>query len=234
MKKPAGNMYSFIDEIWNPVRGKCLFDCSYCYAKRWGAVNPPHLNEQVLNKDLGENKFIFICSGCDLFAPDIPALWVNQIIEKTSKYYKNRYLWHTKNPRRLTELIDPLPNDIACVTVESNRAYPAVSKAPFPFERISYIREWHAGKMITVEPVMDFDTDIFTGMIKEAGPVQVNIGADSGGNGLPEPPAGKILELIENLKPYMTVHLKKNLIRIIGMPAYLKHALKTIEGGKGK
>jgi hypothetical protein len=42
----------------------------------------------------------------------------------------------------------------------------------------------------------------------------VNIGADSGKNGLPEPPAWKIEELVDGIEKHTTVHLKKNLERL--------------------
>ena len=28
-----GNMYKFVNYTWNPIKGKCLHDCSYCYMK---------------------------------------------------------------------------------------------------------------------------------------------------------------------------------------------------------
>jgi hypothetical protein len=68
--------------------------------------------------------------------------------------------------------------------------------------------------MITIEPIMDFNLDRFSQMIIEAAPAQVNIGADSGHNGLPEPSAEKIEALINALKPPIIVHLKDNLSRI--------------------
>jgi hypothetical protein len=46
-------------------------------------------------------------------------------------------------------------------------------------------------------------------------PFQVNIGADSGNNGLPEPPKGKVLELVSELETFTKVVLKKNIWRII-------------------
>ncbi len=68
--------------------------------------------------------------------------------------------------------------------------------------------------MITIEPIMDFNLDVFVQMIVEANPVQVNIGADSGRNGLPEPSSEKIGNLIEALRPHTKIHLKNNLSRI--------------------
>ena len=73
MLKSKSNMYRFIDERWNPVKGRCPFDCSYCYVKRWGNTQKPlHLDVKELRRDLGRDKFIFVCSGCDLFHPDVP------------------------------------------------------------------------------------------------------------------------------------------------------------------
>jgi hypothetical protein len=102
------------------------------------------------------------------------------------------------------------------VTIESNRAYPDISKAPFPAERITRLKEWEGKRMITVEPVMDFDLGPFIGMISEAGPAQVNIGADSKNKNLPEPPPEKIQEFISALETFTKVHIKPNLGRLLG------------------
>jgi hypothetical protein len=219
-------MYTFVTDRWNPVRGECPYKCAYCYVKRWGRVQKPlYLNEKVLLSPLGSGKYYFICSGCDLFHPDVPEEWIAAVRKQTMLYPDNKYLWHTKNPQRLVELIEPGPNDIACVTIESNKGYPCITKAPLPIERITYLSKWEGKRMITVEPVMDFDLDIFTGMILEAEPVQVNIGADSGGHGLAEPPPSKIEMLIENLERYTNVHRKANLDRILKLGSAKKHPL---------
>ena len=213
----AKNMYTFVDERWNPVRGKCMFDCSYCYTKQWNRTYPLRLDEKVLKKDLGRGKYIFICSGCDLFAPDVPIEWIYRVLEHTRKYPENRYLWHTKNPLRLSSIIKPEANDIACVTIETNRYIPStISNAPMPIIRMEYLRDlWEGKRMITVEPIMDFDLDLFPGMILEARPMQVNIGADSRKCGLPEPPKEKIIALISELEKFTTVYKKSNLGRVL-------------------
>ena len=220
------NMYTFITDRWNPLKGKCKFECSYCYMKKWGEPKPLRLDEKVLRKNLGEGEFIFVCSGCDLFAPDVPREIIELIVDQTLHYPKNKYLWHTKNPWRLVSLIEPGPNDIACVTIESNRGYPQITKAPLPIERITWLNKWEGKRMITVEPILDFDLDLFAGMILEANPIQVNIGADSGGNKLPEPPAIKVIELIDRLEhEYIKVHIKKNLDRLLNPPKAKKHPI---------
>jgi len=52
-------------------------------------------------------------------------------------------------------------------------------------------------------------------MLKECEPLQVNIGADSGKNGLPEPPIEKVLELVAELEKFTTIHNKSNLGRLL-------------------
>jgi hypothetical protein len=54
----------------------------------------------------------------------------------------------------------------------------------------------------------------FSEMILSCNPRQVNIGADSGNNHLPEPPPEKIADLIEALRPFTKVYLKPNLKRL--------------------
>jgi protein gp37 len=210
-------MYSFVTHQWNPVRGKCPYNCSYCYVGRWGNVQKPlYIDRKDLKSPLGAGRFVFICSGCDLFHPDVPGDWIADVRNHTLQYLDNRYLWHTKNPQRLVELIEPGPNDVACVTIESNIGREKISMAPAPFERAMYLRKWKGYKMITVEPIMDFDFDVFIELILSCEPNHVNIGADSGHNGLPEPTPGKIEQLVDALEANgIAVYLKKNLSRLI-------------------
>jgi DNA repair photolyase len=222
-KKKSGrsDMYYFIDRRWNPVRGACGYRCTYCYVNRWGNTPKPiHLDEKVLREDLGSGDFIFVCSGCDLFHPDVPNEWIERVIAHTKKYPENRYLWHTKNTERALEFQDLLgEQDTLCITIESDYIRPNISSAPPPNMRSTYLDMIKIKYMITIEPIMNFSLELFAEMItdNEPGchPVQVNIGADSGGNNLPEPPREKIERLIELIAPYTTVHLKPNLRRIL-------------------
>ena len=34
LNKSNGNMYDFVTDTWNVVKGKCPHNCSYCYMKR--------------------------------------------------------------------------------------------------------------------------------------------------------------------------------------------------------
>jgi len=217
IKKSTGNMYKWITHTWTPVRGKCPYNCAYCYVGRWGQQQKPlHLDQKELRSNLGSGNYIFVCSGCDLFHPDVPESWIADVRNQTLQYPVNKYLWHTKNPQRLVELIEPGPADVVCVTIESNINRSNISAAPAPYERAMYLRKWEGRKMITVEPIMDFDVVQFSSLLLSCQPDQVNIGGDSGKNNLPEPFSWKIEALVEALEDNgITVHLKKNLNRLV-------------------
>jgi protein gp37 len=221
LNKASGNMYDFVTHTWNPVKGGCPYHCSYCYVgrmmKRYGKEQGPlHLDEKELRTKLGTGNFIFVCSGCDLFHPGVSDDWICAVLAISLMYPDNRYLWHTKNPDRILYFSDVIPvKDYICATIESNIPWPGISNAPQPYDRIDSLRKLNPKKMITVEPIMDFDVLTFSEMILSCEPDHVNIGADSGHNHLPEPPAEKIAALIGALRSHnIRVHLKKNLGRL--------------------
>ena len=83
-----GDMYKFVNYTWNPIKGKCLHDCSYCYMKQINPnANPPRLAEYELNTDLGCGRSIFIGSSTDMFAEDIPSEWIARVLDYC---YQNR------------------------------------------------------------------------------------------------------------------------------------------------
>jgi hypothetical protein len=68
---------------------------------------------------------------------------------------------------------------------------------------------------VTIEPIMDFDLEEFVIELKQCNPIQVNIGADSGNNNLPEPSKEKLLALINELKKFKVIDQKRNLSRLL-------------------
>jgi hypothetical protein len=52
-------------------------------------------------------------------------------------------------------------------------------------------------------------------MIRRCNPKQVNIGADSGNNHLPEPSKENLLALIDELKKFTIIDQKRNLARLL-------------------
>ena len=224
LRKATGNMYDFLTHIWNPVKGKCGYDCSYCYMRKMerfphiARINrgETYLDEKEMRTNLGEGNYIFVCSSCDLFHDDIPGEWIRRIMEYANSSY-NRFLWHTKNPRRALEFQECFSNtDMLCVTVETNREYPEISKAPSPLSRFHAIGDWGKPWMLTMEPILDFNLEDLAVYLGRNVPVQVNIGADSGRNNLPEPSPEKLKELIGWLESKgVAVHQKKNLGRLL-------------------
>ena len=214
MNISKGNMYGFVSHTWNAIKGSCFHDCSYCYVKRWGNLNPVRFDEKELRTKLGQGNFIFVGSSNDMFAAEMSSEWIQRTIDHCMKF-DNQYLFQTKNPGRLIEFELP-QNSVVCTTIESNRFYPEImSNSPSPSERVEAMSRIELPKYVTIEPILDFDIDELVEMIKSCKPIQVNIGADSGNHKLPEPSGEKVLELIGELNRYTTVKQKKNLKRIV-------------------
>ena len=208
-----GNMYEFVTHTWNTVKGECFHNCSYCYMKRWGKQKLVRFDEKELKTNLGNGNFIFVGSSNDMWAQNIDENWIQRTLYHCSKY-DNSYFFQTKNPQNLRR--DLIPNASVCVTLETNRHYPEImNNCPTPEQRVEQMRLIKHPLYITLEPMMDFDLPEFVEMLKSCEPIQVNLGADSGGNGLPEPPEEKVLQLIDELQKFTTIHNKVNLKRLL-------------------
>jgi DNA repair photolyase len=220
LRKQKGNMYGFVDRTWNTIKGKCPHDCKYCYMKKWGQQPELHFDEKELRTKLGENHFIFVGSSCDMFANNISEEWINKTIEHCNKYPTNKYLFQSKDPSGFLNFAYEMDDKfILATTIETNRkTYINKYSGGSSFkDRIEGIRCCSVlyKTMITIEPIMDFDIFVMIEKIKEVSPFQVNIGADSGYNNLPEPSKEKILELILELEKFTTVFRKSNLGRLL-------------------
>jgi DNA repair photolyase len=221
LKPSSGNMYTWVSHQWNPIKGKCLHDCSFCYVERWGELPPVHFAEKELKefdrdcKKFGPGLFIFVGSSCDMFADDIPKQWIYDALNKCNEY-KNKYLFQSKNPDRIGRFIDCLTVPfVVCTTLETNRWYPDIMRnAPKIEDRVSGMESLKVKKYVTIEPIMDFDLESFVELVKRCEPEKVNIGADSGNNGLPEPSMDKVSALIDELKKFTTIAQKRNLNRL--------------------
>ena len=217
-----GNMYSWVTHTWNTVKGKCPHDCSYCYMHRWGNQKPIRFDESELLADLGQDNTIFVCSSCDMWANDIPGGWIERTLEYCRRF-DNDYLFQSKNPRAFLQIIEFFPEWLPekvrfCTTIESNKYYyPEMGKTNYPQNRATcmFLIPNKYQKYVTIEPVMDFDLDDMIELIKICHPVQVNIGADSGNNRLPEPSKEKLIQLIEALKEFTIIDQKRNLSRLL-------------------
>ena len=217
-----GDMYKFVNYTWNPIKGKCLHDCSYCYMKQINPnANPPRLAEYELNTDLGCGSSIFIGSSTDMFAEDIPSEWIARVLDycyqNSNMLLPNAYLLQSKNPKRFLEFINHpiMERVIFCTTIETNRFYPKImNNAPKIGERVEAMEEiarLGRSTMVTAEPLMQFDHEEMVSFIRRCSPKLVNIGRNSCRRiVLPKPTQEEVQQLIAELKSFTKVNVKDN------------------------
>lgn len=211
-------MYSWVTHTWNPIRGRCPHDCSYCYMKQF-PVGRLRFDKDELQTDLGAGKTIFVGSSCDMFAGPVVTDWIDAVLKKCREFNRNRYLFQSKNPQRMGEFIMSIPEkSILGTTLESNRIY-EISKAPSISERVKWLKAISDSIafdfIISIEPILDFDLEPFVKMIRSIEPCFVSVGADSKNNKLPEPTSKKIRQLITALREFTNVKIKNNLQRLL-------------------
>ena len=219
LKKSVGNMYFWLEATHSHLGGECQHKCSYCYigTSRFGRAErycgPIRLIQKEFNVQYDKPTLTKVCGKYpatifiehmnDLFAKDVPANFIFQILAHCNKYPENTYVLQTKNPSRFNEFWAALPpNRILGTTIESNRHYPAVmGDSPLPEERYKAMKEL-SGKarlFVTIEPVLSFSIDELAKWIAEIKPEFLNLGADSKGQNLPEPTVAEIMALVAKL-----------------------------------
>jgi hypothetical protein len=224
-KKDYTNMYRLSVSQWNPFVG-CDFGCVYCrnsfqgQLKRWAKGNceqcytfAPHKHENRLSQQLprtGYEQFIFTCSSGDIAF--CPTEYLIKIVSRIKKEREKVFLIQSKYPKTFKRINFP-GNAVLGVTLETNRdeLYKGISKAPRPSQRYEdFLKVNHPVKMVTVEPVMDFDLEIMVNWIEDINPCMVWLGYDSRKNHLPEPELEKVKTLYWELgRRGFTVVLKK-------------------------
>lgn len=225
LKKSAGNMYPWVTHTHSFLGGECPHKCVYCYvdnprfgrAERYtGAIR---LIEAEFKVNYGTGKTIFIEHMNDLFSKEVPSEFIAKIMDHCKKWPENTYVFQTKNPARyMAGSFGTWPkNFILGTTIETNREMPGISEAPDPMSRIRAMSRLFntIPKFITIEPVLDFDVDVFAAMIASVKPFFVNLGADSKDHNLPEPTVEKVMALVAKLDEYgIELREKHNLQRL--------------------
>lgn len=217
-------MYDFVTHTFNTVKGECPHKCSYCYMdairKRFNKeCKPAYLDEKEFKTNLGENNFIFVGSSNDLFAEAHPEEWIIKTLDYCDKF-NNQYLFQSKNPERILQFIDHpvFKKSVVCTTIESDLWGEAMGTAPHPIYRSNAMESLSefVKTYVTIEPILDYNNlDSLLRWLKECNATQINVGADSGHNHLPEPSKEKILKLIEELEKFTVVKQKSNLKRLL-------------------
>jgi protein gp37 len=229
LTKSKGNMYDWVTHTHSHLAGECSHHCSYCYvkamAKRFPNMQKKYsgyvrVDDSSLGVDYGQGKVIFVDHLNDLFAESVDDGMICQVLNHCLDYPDNQYVLQSKNPMRMLEFMESIPDDVILgTTIESNRVHSCMGSAPSPFLRaigmhqLSVVQDYDT--FITIEPILDFDVGEFFDMIQYAHPNFVNIGADSKGHGLDEPTYEKIMELYHMLvDAEIEVRKKINLERL--------------------
>lgn len=219
LNKSQGNMYPWVTHTWNPIRGKCPHGCVYCFMKG-RKVGPLRLVEKALATNLGTGRTIFVGSSTDMWAEAVADKWIWQVLNKCKYHDGNKYIFQSKNPSRFFKFTQEFPpQTILGTTLESNREYGQSIDAPLPWVRASAFidrRLERFKKMVSIEPIVAFELEIFLKWLRQIKPAFVSIGADSRGHNLIEPTAGELDMLIVALRGFTEVKPKSNLSRLLG------------------
>ena len=224
-------------KTWNVFKG-CNFLCTYCtpsfqrQSKRQKNCMKcyhylPHAHEERLSR-IPSAEIIFVCGSADIsFCDSILARKIiNRIKEHNVRCPYKTYYFQSKRPEYFKEFLTEFPNNVILVTtLESNRksGYQKISKAPVPTERHRQFKNLeYPRKVVTIEPVMDFDLEIFSKWIVELDPEYVWLGYNSRPTHvkLPEPPIEKLRELVMILT-YAGVKIKAKELRGLSLDSMM-------------
>ena len=205
-----------MDKEFNPIKGRCIHACKFCENSKGDGIR---FDEKEMNTDLGKGNFIFVGSGTDMFANDVPDEWIKDTLAHCREYPENRYLFQSKNSSRFLSFLNQFPKStILGTTVETNRENHTFkfSEAPAITDRVETLKRIDMPRMLTIEPVMEFDVEALALIVEELAPEFVNIGANSRTEiELPEPSKDDLKKLIARLEKLTKVNIKDNLKRLM-------------------
>ena len=218
MYRSSNNMYSWVTYTWNPVKGRCFHECSYCSITKWkgASLKDIRIDDAEFTTDLGSGNSIFVGSSMDLWARNVPDEWILRVLDYCDRF-DSRYLFQSKNPDRFLAFASHpvFRKSVFCTTVETNRWYPHVMhnspKPQYRAEAMAEMKGFGFTTLITAVPLMVFDLEPMVDLLMACAPSQVIIGKNSGGNRtVPEPTADKAQALVDSLKGKTIVDIKSN------------------------
>jgi hypothetical protein len=136
--------------------------------------------------------------------------WMQQILARIKQFQDRTFLIQSKNPSVFRNYHFP-ENVLLGTTIETNRddLYREISSAPLPWQRYgAMMRLRHSRKIVTIEPILDFDVEILREWVSKIEPETCYVGYDSKKNYLPEPELGKTKALMKKLKETTNVRTK--------------------------
>lgn len=197
---------------WNPVDG-CKNACRYC-VNADQQDSAPRLVGRELARTFKPKERVYAFGPSDIWGDWVPDEWIEAVIAHIEKFPRTVFLFLTKNPARYLGFQGRLPLNVCLgATIESNRAFPEISKANPPAERLHSMIQARSmfpqlPRVIAVEPVMDFDLAEFVDRLREIEPLLVYIGYNSSRVDLPEPSLEKTRELIARLSEFTLIRQK--------------------------
>lgn len=217
-------MFPFVTGILNPLCGQCDFNCEYCWSKIIAELynmkkykGTIRIDEKlwkhpkIKGREIRDDDYIFFVDMLDFFGYSVPATMFLRILDIPKRYPKTKFLLLTKNPSRFLTLINEIPSNCTLgATIESNRYYPTISKAPSQPQRIDAMIKLRVQiddlkldnpLFVCLEPILDFDFGFFDDL-KKIRPDGIAIGYDNYNNKLPEPPLKKTEELLSLLEKF--------------------------------
>lgn len=215
-------MFSCVTETWNPLGGACPHKCVYCFARKLAEKNHMEkyfgeirLIEKEFHRQFKEGEMVFVQDMSDLFAERVPTEYIQKVFEHVKKFPKTTFLFLTKNPERYND-VGALPsNAVYGATIESDKITPEISSAPGIWSRAFGLWKakgvFNTRVMVSIEPVLDFNLDIFLTDLRIIQPEFVYLGIDNYNCGLPEPDINKVKKLIEGLQKFTDVKIKPTL-----------------------
>lgn len=184
--------------------------------KKFDGLLPIRFDPKELEVNLGEGNFIFVGSGTDAWAFDIPSDWITRFLDYCNQF-DNNYLFQSKDPSRFLEFIGHpvMRKSVLCTTIETNTFYPdIVRNAPNTRKRAKAMQKLANLGMrtcVTCEPLIQFDLPEMVELVRMCSPVQVNIGRNSRQDiTLPEPTRNEVQALITGLQRFTRVVVKSN------------------------
>ena len=214
-------MFKSITKTWNVFVG-CEFNCTYCNARKAALTRfkhldrykdgfKPHLVESELSRTFKPGEFVFVAYMGDIsFAHQTEAYC---ILDRIRQFPDTRFLLCTKDPGCFHKWGLNLPDNVViATTLETNREV-IPSKAPIPIRRYAALKDYiHPHKMVSIEPVMDFDLFQLLDCMEILKPEIIEVGADNYHNDLPEPSPEKLESLLYHLR-----HICPNVIEKDGL-----------------
>ena len=184
--------------------------------KKFDGLLPIRFDPKELKVNLGNGNFIFVGSGTDVWAFDIPSDWITRFLDYCN-LFDNNYLFQSKDPSRFLEFIGhpAMRKSVLCTTIETDAFCPdIVRNAPGTRKRAQAMQRLASLGMrtcVTCEPLIKFDLPGMVELVRMCSPVQVNIGRNSRQDiTLPEPTRNEVRALITELRKFTRVVVKSN------------------------